>query len=156
MEQKKLHIRPNFFDLLLVVLVLAAAVTAYLLSHDDSAGTVRQRSYTVELVGVLEGMAVSVEPGDVVTDNVKNLELGVITNVEIRPKVVGQVDEEARVMRQVPVEDYITLYLTIETDTTEDDYGINTLSGYPLRVGTEIYCSTGSLNAGGYILSVER
>lgn len=156
MDHKKFQIRPNFFDILFVVIILAIAAGAYMVSHKDTDETVSRRSYTVELVGIAKGLEVSVEPGDTVIDNVMNLEMGVITDVRVEPATFSEIDEETYTEKQVPEEDYITLILTIESDTTESDYNVTTLSGYTLRVGTSVYCFTGSLNAGGYILAVER
>jgi hypothetical protein len=155
MEKAKRH--PNFFDILLILLILLAAAAAYLLSHQgtDSA-TLRTRTYRVELQGLRSNMADALQVGDTVTDTVKNLDIGTITALEVQPYTVGVTDEEAGVVRQVEMEDYVTLWITLEAETTETDSQISTTSGYVLRTGTSVYVSVGDLVASGYILDVER
>jgi hypothetical protein len=155
MEKAKRH--PNFFDILLILLILLAAAGAYLLSHQgtDSA-TLRTRTYRIELQGLRSSMADALQPGDTATDTVKNLDLGTITAVEVQPYTVGVTDEEAGVVRQVEMEDYVTLWITLEVETTETDSQISTTSGYVLRTGTSVSVAAGDLVASGYILDVER
>ena len=157
MEPKKTRRRPNFFDILFVLLIVAVAAAAYLLSHNGSsqANTVR-RAYVVEMNGLQEGMEDYVAPGDAVTDNVKNYDIGTVTKVEVIPYTIPVLDEEAGVLRQVPVEGQISLHLTIEADTVETDNSINTVSGYTLRTGVAVSCTAGQLSSAGHILSVQR
>ncbi len=157
MEQKKRR-RINFFDLLFVVIILAVAVAAYFLSHgsDTQGGKTVTRSYTLELTNLQENMAEYVAVGDTVTDNVRNYDLGTVTEVQVQPCETTVVDEEAGVVRQATLDGYITLVLTITVDTVETDSQITTDSGYTLRTGTAVSCSVGSLTASGYILTIER
>jgi hypothetical protein len=101
-------------------------------------------------------MADALQVGDEVTDTVKNMDLGTITAVEAQPYTVGVTDEEAGVVRQVEMEDYVTLWITLEVETTETDSQISTTSGYVLRTGTSVSVAAGDLVASGYILDVER
>ena len=156
MEEKTFRIRPNFFDIVLVVLVIAAALGAYLISHGGDDGEKAQRSYKVTLMGVADQNVDSVAIGDTVIDKVKNLEMGVVTDIEIEPATTTQLDKEAMILREVPMEGYSSVILTIETTTVESEYSINTTSGYLVRVGVEVYCSAGSLVAGGYLTEIER
>lgn len=155
---KKTRKRPNFFDILIILLVLLVAVAAYFLSHRD--GTqgkeVITRSYTIELMDLDARMADTVAVGDQVTDNIKNYEIGTVTAVEAYPYEVGVVDEAAGVTRQVVMPGRIVLLLTVECDTVETEKEVNTVSGYTLRTGTSVSVSAGELTAGGYILSMER
>jgi hypothetical protein len=155
MEKVRKH--PNFFDILLILVILAAAAAAYLLSHQGAdTSTLRTRTYRVELQGLRDTMADAVQIGDPVTDTVKNLDLGTVTDVEVQPYTVAVTDEDAGVVRQVAMEDYVTLWVTLEVDTTETDSQISTTSGYVLRTGTSISVSIGDLVASGYILDIVR
>jgi hypothetical protein len=155
MEKAKRH--PNFFDILLILLILLVAAAAYFISHQgtDSA-TLRTRTYRIELQGLRSSMADALQPGDTATDTVKNLDLGTITAVEVQPYTVAVTDEEAGVVRQVEMEDYVTLWITLEVETSETDSQISTTDGYVLRTGTTVYIAAGDLVASGYILDVER
>lgn len=156
MKQTKKH--PNFFDILIILLVLLVAVAAYFLSHRDGAAgkEIVTRSCTIELMDLDTRMAETVAVGDTVMDNIKNYEIGTVTAVESYPYEVGVVDEAAGVTRQVVSPGRIVLLLTVECDTVETEKEINTVSGYTLRTGTSVSISAGELTAAGYILSLER
>lgn len=155
MKKTKKH--PNFFDILIILLVLLVAVAAYFLSHRDGGqGSVVTRSYTIELMDLEEHMLDAVAVGDEVTDNVKNYEMGTVTAVESYPYKVSVVDEETGMTRQVETPGRYVLLLTVECPTVETEKEINTVSGYTLRTGTAVSCSVGELTSAGYILSLER
>lgn len=156
MEKRRLH--PNFFDILFLVLILAVAVVAYLLSHssDTRGKEVITRTYRLELEYLQEDMADCVAVGDAVTDNIQNYDLGTVTAMEVVPYTASVNNEEAGTVDQVPVEGYISLWLTVEVDTVETDSAITTVSGYDLRTGKAVSCSVGMLTSAGYILAVEE
>lgn len=158
MEQKKQRRHPNFFDIIFVVVILAVAVAAYLISHDS--GTRGQatvsRSYILELTQLQEGMESCVAVGDTVTDNIKNYEIGTVTDIQVVPYTSAATDEEAGVVKQAAMQGYISLQLTIEADTVETESEISTVSGYTLRVGASVSCTVGSLKGSGYILQLDR
>lgn len=148
---------PNFFDILIILLLVLIAVGAYLLSHRDSAGQeVVTRTCTIELTDLEERMADSVAVGDLVTDNIKNYEIGTVTAVEVQPYTQGVVDEENAILRQEPTPGRVKLLVTVECDTVEGEQEIATTSGYTLRTGTSVSVSAGKLTGTGYILYVER
>lgn len=158
MEERKTRRRPNFFDILFLVLILLVAAAAWLVSHNfgQSRQQVISRSYTVEITDLQADAADYVSPGDTVTDNVKNLALGQVTAVEVQPSRAMVLDEAAGIYREAPREGRITLVLTIQADTLEDQDSVDTVSGYTLRTGTAVSCTAGQLSGSGYILSVER
>lgn len=157
MEEQKKRRHPNFFDIIFVVVILAVAAVAYFLSHDSASGqTTVTRSYVLELTQLQEGMESYVAVGDTVTDNVKNYEIGTVTDVQVVPYTSAATDEEAGIVKQAPINGYISLQLTIEVDTVETDSQISTESGYVLRVGTSVSCTVGSLRGSGYILQLDR
>ena len=156
MEKKRKH--PNFIDIAFVVLIAAVALAAYFLSHSstEAAAETVKRSYVVELTQLDTDMAGSVAVGDSVTDNVKNYDLGTVTAVEVIPYTTSALDEAAGLYHMSEVPGKITLLVTIEADTTETASEINTVSGHPLRIGTSVSCSVGSLTAAGYIIELDR
>ena len=155
MKQKRKH--PNFFDIIIIVLIIVLALGAYWISHREGAGgSVRSRTYVIELRGLDETMAQYVSVGDTVTDNIKNYEIGTVEAITTTEDFMQVTDQEAAVVRQVPQEGYITLLLTVRVETEEDEKEIRTLSGYLLKTGTSVSVSAGSLTSSGYILEVER
>ena len=157
MEETKKRRRPNLFDILIIVLVLAAVAVAYILSHDGfSQKTVTTRSYLLELADLPQGMEDSVHVGDTVTDNIKNYEIGTVTGIELIPSTNQVLDEDGGVFRPAPVDGLVTLLLTIEVPTVETEQSIDTVSGYTLRVGAQTSCSVGALRAAGYIVALDR
>ena len=155
-KSKRKH--PNFFDIIFVLLIAAVALTAYVLSHQESAAVAETtpRSYVVEFAGLKPEMADCVAVGDSVTDNVKNYAIGTVTNVEVLPYTMYTTDEEAGVIRATEVPGKITLYVTVEAQTIDGEKQITTDSGYVLQSGKSISCSLGSLTSGGYIVELQR
>ena len=157
MPEKKTRRRPNFFDILFVVLILAVAATAWFLSHRETAtAETRPRTYMVELVDMEKPVAESIQVGAAVRDNVKNLDMGVVTAVEVVPSTVMVLDEEAEVIRQAVRPDRYNVHVTIQAETLETATSVETAGGYVLRVGGAVSCTVGGTTGSGYILVVER
>ncbi len=157
MDTVKKRRRLNLFDVLFVVIILILVVVAYLLSHG---GFSRQetitRSYLLELADLPEEMQDGISVGSRVEDNITNYDLGTVTAIEVVPSTGPVLDEGARTIRQAVNPDRVTLLLTIQADTVETAVTVETVSGYPLRVGRSVSCTAGSLTASGYILAVDR
>ena len=148
---------PNFFDILIVLLLILVAGAAWVISHrDNTQGEAVLRRYTIELTDLEETMADSVQVGDKVTDNIKNYDIGTVAGVEVLPYTQAVVDEENAVIRQQPTPGSIRLLVTVECLTVEGEKEIATTSGYTLRTGTSVSISAGELTSGGFILAVER
>lgn len=148
---------PNFFDILIILLLVLIAVAAYFVSHrDNTTQEVGMRSCTIELTDLEESMADSVAVGDQVTDNIKNYEIGTVTAVEVQPYTQGVVDEENAVLRQQATPGRIKLLVTVECPTVESEKEVATTGGYTLRTGTAVSVSAGKLTGAGYIVYVER
>lgn len=155
MEKKKL--RPNLIDIVLILLVFAVVLVAWILVHgDDSANDAVTRNYVVELINLSPDMADCVSVGDKVTDNVKNYDIGTVVGLEVTPYIVTALNEETGIYQTTEVPGKITLLVTIEADTTESEKEISTVSGYELRVGTSVSCTVGKLTAAGYIIGLDR
>lgn len=156
---KRIKFKWNFWDGAVIVLILAVVVAAYMLSHGgklDTREEVITRSYTIELNDLHEEMLDCVHVGDRVVDNIRNYNMGTITDMEVVSYTVGVTDEEAGIIRQQPLPDRYCLILTIEADTIETETDVQTVSGYNLKTGLSISCTINELSSGGYILTVER
>lgn len=157
MEKKRR--RPNWIDIALIVLIAAVALAAFLISRgEEQSVTIEtvKRSYTIELSGLDPYAVDCVNVGDSVTDKVRNIPIGTVTAVETVPYTSAVTDKENLVIRQVEVPDKINLIVTVEADTTETSQQIATSSGYPIKVGSSVSCTVGTLRATGFIIEVER
>ena len=72
-----------FLIFLLIALVLIVVLAAYFISRGNDGDEKNRRSYTVELVDVLDQNVDKVAVGDTVIDKVKNLDMGVVTDIEV-------------------------------------------------------------------------
>lgn len=153
---KKKH--PNFIDIILIVLILAVAAVAYLISHRGGGDvqTLIPCTYTIEVSELNEDMASCVKVGDALVDNVRHYAIGTVTKVEVVPYTVSVPDETAGVIRAVEVPGKINLLLTVEVQTVQNESSIYTESGYLIRIGTEVSCAGGSMYCVGRIIDIER
>ncbi len=155
MEKKRK--RPNFIDIILILLVIAVAFVAYYLSHKDAASEeIVKRTYVIEITELEPSMAQCVSVGDKVIDNIKNYDMGVVTVVEQVPALTTVLNEETGEYLQVEYPDKITLNITVEADTQESEKEITTVGGYTLRIGASISCTIGTLKGTGYIIGLDR
>ena len=153
--KKRKHL--NLFDVLFVLIILVLVVAAYLISHGGfSKKEITTRTYLLELADLPDGMQDSVAVGSRVEDNIRNYDIGTVTAVEIVPSTGAVLDEGTHTIRQSVNPDQITMLLTIQADTVEKEDAVETVSGYPLRVGGSVSCTAGSLTASGYILALDR
>lgn len=134
MDKKRKY--PNIIDVVFLFLIAAVALTAYFLSHDstENVNTVTA-SYTVELTDPEGLTADSVKIGDRVTDNARGYDMGSVTAVEALPSA---------------------LRITVEAGTVENEKGISTASGCSIRVGTQVWCTVGTLSAKGTVVELSR
>ena len=149
---------PNFIDIAFLILIIAVALAAYVVSHQnsDTVTPTVQRSIVIELTELEPEMTDAIVPGDTVTETIKNQLLGTVTAVEATPFYESVFDEEAGICRKAEVPGKITLMVTVQSDTIESDSQISAASGFVLRVGTGVSCTIGKLSGSGHIVGVER
>ncbi len=156
MEAKKRY-HPNFFDILIVAVILLLAAGAWFISHrGDAVAKTMPRTYVLEVSGLQSGMEAPIVPGCSVTDNIRNYDIGVVTAVEEVPSLSAVFDETSGTVRQTPTPNETTLLVTIQADTVESEKNVSTKSGYDLKVGKNVSCTIGGVICSGYILEVER
>lgn len=145
MEQKtpKFRLRLNLFDALVLIAALAAAaVMGWLALRPQETETPAARTveYTVVFQRVPEGNGALVQPGDQITDTVRNYAMGTVTSVRTEPAVYQALNQEEGCYQDSVVAGYEDVYVTIESACTDRGDALILSSGYDdLRVGHTAY-----------------
>lgn len=160
MTEKKRY-RPNFFDIV-VLLILAALVVGFIAvlrsrsTGSAVSGSTSSVTYTVEIMGALEGTSQYVHIGDSVVENTKNYAMGSVLAVETLPYTLGVEDISAGVVRQVAQSGYENIRLTIESEATITDKDITTSGGFVVKVGAACAVEGPGYAGNGYVIGIER
>lgn len=138
----------NIIDALAALLVLAvvAAGTAFVLGTDKQTTTDQQSQTTVtlEITGVQPYVADAIPEGSIDSETIATVE-----NKSIRPTEVVVEDQEGELHeRQHPRKKTVTLQLTLNTTTTEDDVLYN---DEPLEVGRQLTLDFGPVTVEGTV-----
>ena len=155
-QTKKAGRRLNFFDILLIVLVLLIAVGAVLLFTPGFSGLFSNKTqmtpvhYTVLVKDVPVSMNMTLDRGQEVINSVDLNPLGTIVEAEMLPCVYDQFNQVDRVLYHGAHEDFHNVAVTIETtaEETEDDYLIDNMH---VCIGTIIYFRTSDFVGYGYV-----
>ena len=124
MEQKtpKFRLRLNLFDALVLIAALAAAaVMSWLALRPQETETPAARTveYTVVFQRVPEGNGALVQPGDQITDTVRNYAMGTVTSVRTEPAVYQALNQEEGCYQDSVVAGNEDVYVTIESACTD-------------------------------------
>ena len=161
---QKFRFRLNLFDG--IVLVAALAVAAFLgyktlkpaaPAEDPAAPVTSSVVYTVRFQKMIEGTETLVEPGDKLTDNIKNYNLGTVLSTEAKPARTRVVDEFGKQVLMAEIPGHVDLYVTVRSDAaTLGDNAVVLDGGYNLRVNTTAYIKGEGYMASGPVISIER
>lgn len=161
-RNNKFRLRLNLFDGL--VLLAALAVAALLLwinlkpepTVDAPAPTAQTMRYTVTFRRWVEGSSDMIEVGDVLTDNIKNFEMGTVASVEPGPVETLLLDHEKREYILTDFPGYEDVTVTIEAPCTVSGEAVTVGGGYVVRVGATAYIRGQGYMASGPIIAMER
>ena len=161
---QKFRFRLNLFDG--IVLVLALAVAVFLgyktlkpapAVEDTGAPAPSSVTYVVCFQKMIEGTETLVEPGDKLTDNIKNYAIGTVVSTEVQPARTRVVDEFGKQVVMAEIPGHVDLYVTVRSDSaTLGDNAVVLGGGYNLRVNTTAYIKGEGYMASGPIISIER
>lgn len=159
---RKTKVKFNLMDaLVLLAIALVALVLLYIFvwseqhSVDSLTGSESVRlSYVIEVTGLHEDYVDKIAVGDAPIDSSKKTPLGVITALETRPYTYTGTNLHDGTMVLSTVEDYVTLYITIEADAAVDGYGY-TVSGGDMYVGKLTYLSFTDIVCSGYCIALD-
>ncbi|HIW48757.1 MAG TPA: DUF4330 domain-containing protein [Firmicutes bacterium] len=154
MEKKTVRVR--WFDLVVLIVIIAAVVIGYRFTHRETVVTSRNIQYTFELVDNPEGFHELIHEGDTITDNVKNYYMGQVVSVEAIPYTIQVNDLENGVVREAEVPGRETVLVTVEAPVTENG-GNLTVNGYFLvKTGLDVAVKGNGYAGRGYILYMDR
>lgn len=163
MEQNKpkFRLRLNLFDALVLVAVLA--VGAFLLWNalkpqapvEVMPTTTSVVRYTIRFEHWPEGNSGLVQPGDLLTDSIKNLEVGRVTAVETAPNKLQVTDHANRRHVLAVMEDFEDVIVEVEAPCTANEESITVGGGYVLRVGAMVYVRGEGYMGSGPIVAID-
>ena len=148
--------KPNFFDIIIVVVVIALAGGVYLFTRKETKVDTKPLTYTLELAECPAGLSEKIEVGTELTDNVKNYPMGIVKNVSVKQSVRLGEDKINAKLVESPIEGYEDVIITVEAQVTESPSEFRIPSGYVVRAGKEVALKGKGFAGKGYILSIER
>ena len=163
MENKgKFRLRLNLFDG--IVLLLAVLVGGFVLwnhfkpaaAADGPADHAATVTYTVRFRKWQEGSGELVQPGDKLTDNIKNFELGRVVSTQVVPAESMVLDQAAHQMVRARIPGYEDILVTVESPCTVGEEGVTLGGGYPLRVGATTFIKGAGYMGSGPVIAIER
>lgn len=161
-DRAKFRLRLNLFDGIVLILALCAAAFLawrYLKPAADardgggSQGTVR---YTLCLGPLREGAAKRIQPGDPLTDTVRNYSLGTVVSCEVSGATKQMLDGEERKYVIADIPGYEQAYITVEAPCDATDAQITVGGGYVLQVGKDVFMRGAGYMGPAVIVGIER
>lgn len=159
MSKEKMKWRPNLFDIIVILIGIAAVAILFVVNRPAETAaspSTSKVSYTINLLNLPEGTYEHIQVGDTIIDNVKKLNMGTVTAIEAIPYTVSATDKENGVVYQAPVDGWETILLTLEADAVVTDSSITATSGYVIQVGSSVKALGPTYAGTGYILNIQR
>lgn len=152
----KSNFKINFFDIIIVLVVLILGAGFYVYTHKEKALETTKLRYTFELTDNPTGFTTLINVGDDITDNVKNYYMGKVVSVEAVPctKITNDYTNSKIVESTVP--DRENAIITVEADVTESTSDFKVNGNYVVKAGKEVSVKGNGYAGVGYILTVER
>jgi len=155
--------RPNFFDIVIVAIMAAAAVLLLTIIRGTgdtgggilSVGTQEPVYYTIELQAMRGDSGELIAPGDSLIDRVENRPLGTVVSVELRPAQM--------LSRDLITGDFVVSVIPERTDAiivvramaTITDTQIS-IGRFTLRAGTRVSVLGPQYHGTGFVIDIER
>ena len=157
----KFRLPLNLFDAIILLLALGAG--AYFLwttlAPEDASITptaTREIQYTILLRGAVEGTGACVQPGDKLTDTVKNFKIGTVVSSTTGPAITSVLDEESRSVVNSVIPGLEDVRIVVSVTVTDSDSQFLADGGYEIRVGANAYVRGPGYLGSGFIVAIER
>ena len=154
-QTKKPAIKLNFFDFLLIFLIILVLAGAGFLIAAGAAKPADHTTieYTVLVKELPEEIQIYAEPGQTVVDTVKLGTIGEVVSYEIVPATYDEYNLETMALVHGEYEDLISVYFTFrsEADKDADAYRIGNLD---VAVGAQVFFRTPSFTGYGFVTNV--
>lgn len=151
----------NFFDIIIIVLVIALAAGFVLFqkrgsSSGDAAAGMQTVQYQVEVTNLTADISDQIKAGDTIVDKIKKQEMGKVTAAEVYPMKKAAVNMETGDTLYSDVPDEYAALITIETECKDTGSALAAASGYQVRVGTDVSILGPGYGGGGFVVNVMR
>lgn len=151
----------NFFDIIIIVLVIALAMGFVWFqkrgsASDDAAGGTQMVQYQVEITGITENTGDLITAGDTIVDKIKKQEMGKVVSSEIYAMQKETVNMETGDTLYSDVPGQYSALITIETECSDTGSALVAASGYQVRVGTDVSILGPGYGGGGFVVDVMR
>ncbi len=169
MDKKKIGWKPNFFDILLAVLVLAAIVGLVAFrawrsrpTGGDSTDEPEQWPrdavvrYTVELNEMPLEAAQAIKPGDELIERSLSKTVGMVESVEVRLSRTVVRDQNTGEQYYTEIPERYTAVIVLTAEAKENASNFTTNNGLVVRVGTYVQMTGTGYSGTGFIVRVER
>lgn len=155
MAENKKKFKINFFDIVIILIVVCVGAGIYFFTHKSPAAT-KKLTYVVELNKTTPGLEDYIRIGDDLTENTKNYNMGKVVDVETVPysKITPDYENNAYVDSVDPY--YSTVLITVEADVTETASSYAVDGQYVVRAGTEVFVKGEGYAGEGYIVKINR
>ena len=139
MAENKKKFKINFFDIVIILIVVCVGAGVYFFRHKSPAAATKKLTYVVELNKTTPGLEDYIRIGDDLTENTKNYNMGKVVDVETVPysKITPDYENNAYVDSVDPY--YSTVLITVEADVTETASSYAVDGQYVVRAGTEVF-----------------
>ena len=145
-ENKKFKI--NFFDIVIVLIVLCVGVGFYLFTNKDTTADTKKLTYVIELNKTTPGLENYIRIGD---DH-----MGKVVDFETKPYTRITPDYMSNVFRDSVDPTSNAVLITVEADVTESNSSFAVDGQFIVRAGTEIFVKGEGYAGEGYIVKVIR
>lgn len=146
--------------IIIAVMIIAAAALLYIWQSSGKSSGVSINTtsvhYSIELSGMVGGVAATIHEGDTIVDSTKKYVMGTVESVTIVPYTTNYTDLETGDTVTSVVPEKETAIIQLVCDCSVRDAEITAVSGYVIRIGAEVQ-ATGPGYAGlGYIIAIDR
>ncbi len=158
-QNKKMPLRLNIFDVLLILLaVIIIAAGAVLVLYNPDAGDEehpdKRVQYTVIVKDMPTDLVINTKPGDLAIDTVNLGPIGEVVSVNIIGAEFDAFNHETQSIVHGAYEDLISAEFTFETDVTHGDIAYQ-VGPVNIAIGAQIYFRTPSFLGYGYIIDIK-
>jgi hypothetical protein len=156
MNMSKKMWKPNFFDVIIVILVIVLAGGFYAFTHREKVIETKVQRYQVQLLECPAGLSKKVKIGDKLTDNVKKYYMGKVVAVEAgESKRLSEDRVNGRILESV-MPGVESIILTVEANVTENASSLKVDGNFEIKAGREVAVKGNGYAGKGYIITVER
>ena len=160
-ENKKLFGLVNIIDILLVIIILIGGLFAYKKIFSSDSGVnlgakYYKTTFTMKVDSVPSSVVNYLEKGSEVYDNESNVFIGKLIDFKSDDYESYVENRENNTFVKTKVPDKISVYLTVETEVSDNPGDLITANNYYVKVGKYLSVRAKNFAGSGYIISMDR